>query len=70
MAAGNGHTDILDIIVEHGEALAAELLTEALNHAGVMDEQQAAQWLRQHGAVWPAVLGHSEHEPWSDDMIV
>jgi hypothetical protein len=55
-AACNNHTDILDYILEKNEVLDAELLTEALNWAGVDNKLQAAQWLRQRGAQWPAVL--------------
>jgi hypothetical protein len=36
--------------------LDAELLTEALKYTGTHNQLQAAQWLRQRGAQWPAVL--------------
>jgi hypothetical protein len=49
-AAYNGCTEILDYIVEQGEVLDAELLTEALNCAGAHNNLPAAQWLRQRGA--------------------
>jgi hypothetical protein len=56
-AAGNGCTDTLDYLMQQGEVLDAELLTRALNAAGTEDRIRTAQWLRQHGAEWPAVLG-------------
>jgi hypothetical protein len=55
-AAAYGLTAILDYVIEQGEVLGAELLTDALNTAGASDNLQAAQWLRHHGAQWPAVL--------------
>eukprot|EP00953_Heterococcus_sp_UTEX-ZZ885_P016773 9409-Heterococcus_DN1.PRE.5 len=57
-------TDILDYIVEQGEVLSAELLRDALNSAGVYGHLQAAQWLRAHGAQWPAVLGEDDDDSW------
>jgi hypothetical protein len=68
-AARNGSTDILDYVLEQGEVLDAELLTAALNNAGIYDELLAAQWLRQRGALWPAVLGHEGIQQWSGDVI-
>jgi hypothetical protein len=71
-AAGNGFINILDYVVEQGEVLDAETLTSALNSAGVCDQLQAAQWLRQRGAEWPAVPAHGE-EPfvsrWYGDTL-
>jgi hypothetical protein len=71
-AAHEGCTEILDYVVEQGEVLDAALLTRALNCAGAHSKLEAAQWLRQHGAQWPAVLRY-EHQQlgllWSDDMI-
>jgi hypothetical protein len=57
-ASRNGHTDVLDYVIEQGEVLDAELLTYALKIAGAYNQLQAAQWLRQHGAEWPTVLSH------------
>eukprot|EP00953_Heterococcus_sp_UTEX-ZZ885_P019956 11147-Heterococcus_DN1.PRE.3 len=71
-AARNGSTDILDYVIQQGEVLSAELLTEALNAAGMYNKLQAAQWLRQHGAEWPAVLGYNEEdhvERWSGESL-
>jgi hypothetical protein len=73
-AAGfNGCTEILDYVVQQGEALSTELLTVALNCAGSYNHLEAAQWLRQRGAGWPAVLGAGENpdiRPWRDAMVV
>jgi hypothetical protein len=59
-AATNGFTDILDYLINDGEALDADLLTDALNGAGSNSKLQAAQWLRQRGAQWPAVRTYGE----------
>jgi hypothetical protein len=69
-ASGNGSTDILDFIIEQGEVLHAELLTTALSMAGAFDQLQTAQWLRQHGAQWPAALSSGGRKLWSRKMIV
>jgi hypothetical protein len=37
-------------------AASAVQLTELLNAAGLLRKSAAAQWLRQQGAAWPAVL--------------
>jgi hypothetical protein len=71
-AAWGNDTDIVDYVLEQGEVLDAELLTEALNWAGSRNNLQAAQWLRQRGAQWPAVLS-TVAEPriqhWSGDIL-
>jgi hypothetical protein len=74
-AAANGFTDILDYVEEQGavHVPVEEVLTEALNCAGVYDQLPAAQWLRARGAQWPAVLAgdmQGDLELWSDDMIL
>jgi hypothetical protein len=71
-AAYNGCTDIFDYVIEQGEVLDAESLTNAFNHAGTSKSLRAAQWLRQHGAEWPLALSAGEEpyiHPWSADMI-
>jgi hypothetical protein len=72
-AASLGDTALLDYVIEQGEVLDAELLTFALNTAGEFSSLQVAQWLRQHGAEWPAVLGYDDatgqYNPWKADMI-
>jgi Ankyrin repeats (3 copies) len=72
-AARHGYVDILDYIVEQGELFDTEQLTEALNCAGMHNQLTAAQWLRQHGAEWPGLLGCNERycvRQWSSDMVV
>jgi hypothetical protein len=68
MAATKGFTDVLEYVAEQGEVLDAALLTAAPNCAGACDRLQTAQWLRQHGAQWPAALGFSgntiNHKRW------
>jgi hypothetical protein len=52
--------------------IGAELLTKALNYAGVRNQLQAALALVIHGAQWPAVLGHHEFtykEYWFDETL-
>jgi hypothetical protein len=77
-AAYYGFTNILDIIIEQGEVLDAELLTDSLNCAGKLSQLPAAQWLRQHGAEWPAVLNYNtalfgfepKMQQWTGDILV
>jgi hypothetical protein len=57
-AARYGRTSILDYILGQGEVFSANLLTDALNCAAASCSLAAAQWLRQHGAEWPAVLSY------------
>jgi hypothetical protein len=67
-----GYTHVLDYVIEQGEVLDAELLTDALNWAGAYDKLTAAQWLRRHGAQWPAVLSESEDsyiQQWRGDTL-
>jgi hypothetical protein len=51
-----GHTAILDYVLAQEGVLDAEVLTRALDGAGLEGQLQTAQRLRQHGAEWPAVL--------------
>jgi hypothetical protein len=70
-AARFGVSRIFDYVLEQGDVLSAELLTEALNCAGVHSHLQSAQWLRAHGAQWPAVLGDDDDYPtqWSGESL-
>jgi hypothetical protein len=61
-AACHSTTDVLDYIAEQGELLSAEQLIHALNIAGANAGTRAAQWFREHGAQWPAVLGEYDDE--------
>jgi hypothetical protein len=58
----------LAFVIKQGEVLDAELLTDALNTAGAGNKLQAAQWLRQLGAQWPAVLKHGAQQ-WSGESL-
>jgi hypothetical protein len=75
-AAAYIFTFILDYVVEQGEInmVDAELLTQALHHASIYNKLHVAQWLRAHGAQWPAVLSSDLQgdavQQWSDDMIL
>jgi hypothetical protein len=72
-AARCGNTNVLDYVVEQGEVLDAEVLSEALNYAGMYNKLQSALWLRQRGADWPAELGESDGPcvlQWSDNMLL
>jgi hypothetical protein len=67
-AARCGSTAILAYITEQEGETDAELLTRALNSAGAHNKLQAAQWLRQHGAQWPAELKDTGMQ-WRDDVL-
>jgi hypothetical protein len=58
--AHTAHTCILDFVIQRGEVLDAQLLTDALNCAGGYRQLAVAQWFRQHRAQWSAVLRHLE----------
>jgi hypothetical protein len=71
-AACYGHTDTLNFVIKQGEVLSAELLTEGLNYAGILYRMETAQWFRERGAEWPAVLGEGAEpfiEEWQDEML-
>jgi hypothetical protein len=64
---------VLQWLQQHNIFDSAATLTLAFNYAGAGNTNlAAAQWLRQQGAEWPAVLC-SEHEanpvPWRDDTL-
>jgi hypothetical protein len=61
-AARCGYTNILDFVIEQGEVLEAELLTDALLAANTYGQPRAAQWLRGHGAQDPADLSDGEDQ--------
>jgi hypothetical protein len=55
--------DDLDMVLYMAEvqpAASAAQLTQMLNAAGANDSLETAEWLRQQGAKWPAVLRYSE----------
>jgi hypothetical protein len=60
-AATGGSTAVLDYLQQQqqqqqGMSMDAPLLTHMLNAAGAHSHVAAVQWLRQHGAAWPAIL--------------
>jgi hypothetical protein len=67
-AVQHDNTNFLEYLVEQGEVLDAKLMTKALNLAGACNKLLAAQWLRQRGAQWPAVLKHGAQQ-WSGDAL-
>jgi Ankyrin repeats (3 copies) len=62
-AAFFGHLSVLRYLVDVEPAASAAQLTEMLNDAGRCNWLSIAQWLRQQGAEWPAVLG-SQWRSW------
>jgi hypothetical protein len=48
--------DELEWLAEHSPLPSASELTQLLHNAGSARQLSAAQWYRQHGAEWPAVL--------------
>eukprot|EP00953_Heterococcus_sp_UTEX-ZZ885_P041020 20946-Heterococcus_DN1.PRE.5 len=68
-AACRGCIDILDYIIEQGEPPDAELLTDTLYYAGLHDQLQAVQWLRQHDAQWPDKLVAHKESYWSGAVL-
>eukprot|EP00953_Heterococcus_sp_UTEX-ZZ885_P006599 4029-Heterococcus_DN1.PRE.3 len=68
MAAFCGHTNILFLLAEHGLLPAPQRLTAILRVAGAQDQLTAAQWLRQRGAEWPALL-QFDGRPWQGEVL-
>jgi hypothetical protein len=72
--AEGGSIDAMLYLQQQGIVFTAEMLTEMLNTASAHSKLAAAQWLRQQGAEWPAVLHWSEalfDDPldWSGDTL-
>jgi hypothetical protein len=72
-AASENCPKVIYYIMHQADVLIdAELLTKALNYAGVRSQLQAALALVIHGAQWPAVLGHHEFtykEYWFNETL-
>jgi hypothetical protein len=66
--AFGGSVDLLQYLLQQGMLTGGGLLTQALAAAGAQGRREAAVWLRQHGAEWPADL-RCRTVPWSRDMI-
>jgi hypothetical protein len=61
---------LLQYLLDEGALVGAELLTRALSCAGAESGLAAVQWLRQHGAEWPAVLQDCLYgEQWDDECV-
>jgi hypothetical protein len=58
-AAEGGRIEVMQYLLEEVALATPELLQHMLNSAGALDQLAAAQWLRQQGADWPAVLQHN-----------
>jgi hypothetical protein len=57
-------SSVLQYLYECGIIADPVVLREALNAAGSLDMLAVAQWLRQRGAEWPAVLRFPYDDPW------
>jgi hypothetical protein len=68
-AAQSGSVEVLVYLQQQrqGASFTTDQLTEMLNIAGAHNKLAAAQWLKQQGAEWPAVLSYGE--PWSGDVL-
>eukprot|EP00953_Heterococcus_sp_UTEX-ZZ885_P016162 9107-Heterococcus_DN1.PRE.2 len=61
LAVTDGAIDVIEYIVKQDSLVfTAAQLTSMLNAAGRFIELETAQWLREQGAEWPAVLVYSE----------
>eukprot|EP00953_Heterococcus_sp_UTEX-ZZ885_P002106 1644-Heterococcus_DN1.PRE.5 len=67
-AAVGGHADVLNYMHRFEPIASAAELTELLNTAGAFGHIAAAQWLRHHGARWPALLKHGAF-PWTNEAL-
>jgi Ankyrin repeats (3 copies) len=74
-AAEGGSVKVMQYLQQEGFGLDdsnGHLLTELLNIAGAHNKLAVAQWLREQGAEWPAVLRYTtQHEdaPWRGDTL-
>jgi hypothetical protein len=66
-AAEGGSVDVMAYLQQEGLLDTAAVLRDMLNIAGVYSNLAAAQWLRQQGAKWPAVLRNAG-TAWSSEM--
>jgi hypothetical protein len=69
--AEGGSVDAMMFLQEEG-IVHDELLTEMLNVAGACNKLAAAQWLKQQGAEWPAMLkweGWRGESTWSGEVL-
>ena len=66
-AAAGGSVECLEYCAAQHSAWSAADLTVLLDAAGIWNRLDAAKWLRERGAEWPAVLRDSEN--CDDEMI-
>jgi hypothetical protein len=71
-AAFGGHLEVMGYLLSVAPPATAAQLTELLNKAGATDKLAVAQWLRQQGAEWPAVLRYHCYTwmPWKGDTLM
>jgi hypothetical protein len=67
-AAYYGNINVLNLLQEQGLLPGPEPLSDVLQVAGVHDQLAAAQWLRQRGAEWPAVLQDLDRS-WQGEVL-
>jgi hypothetical protein len=69
-AACMNRVAVLEYLQQDGVLFAAEQLTGLLNTAGVNGSLATAQWLRQQGVEWPAVLRDDNgHKHWNGKTL-
>jgi hypothetical protein len=68
-AAVGGSIDVLMYVQQQGMVSTPAVLRGMLNIAAVSDKLSAAQWIRQQGAQWPAVLKYNGRK-WSGKALV
>eukprot|EP00953_Heterococcus_sp_UTEX-ZZ885_P012570 7207-Heterococcus_DN1.PRE.2 len=70
LGARNGDFNTLQYLYECGIMASSDVLTDTLNTAGAHNKLAVAQWLRQHGAEWPAVLRSPFYnDPWHGETL-
>jgi hypothetical protein len=67
-AAVSSSVDVMEYLQQQGLLAGSEVLTSMLNAAGTRNKLVAAQWLRQQGTEWPAVLRYLMRA-WSGDTL-
>jgi hypothetical protein len=67
-AAAGGHIDVMALLQAELPPFTADTWTGMLAAAGASRKLAAAQWLRQRGADWPAVLQHRDRE-WQGEVL-
>jgi hypothetical protein len=67
-AVGSGSVAVMEYLQQQGVVSTAAQLTAMLLYAGENNHLQAAQWLRQQGAAWPARLGYG-NKKWHGNVL-